>query len=565
MDYPLNPLYASRRSPVMAKNIAATSHPLATAAALQIMQQGGNALDGALASAITLTVVEPTGNGLGSDAFCILWDGKQLHGLNASGRSPGAWTPERFADHSTMPYHGWESVTVPGAVSAWVELSDKFGKLPFAELFKPAINYARNGFLVTPVIAEQWQQAVEEFQDQPGFRQAFMPNGEAPRARQIFQSEEFACSLEKIAQTKGEAFYRGELATAIVDFAEKNGAALSMKDMADHTNEWCGTISQSIGGAELHEIPPNGQGIAALMALGILRNTEIADLHPDSLEALHLQIEAMKLAFMDVETFVSDPDSMVDVRTTHLLEDDYLAARAKLIDQNRATLFPVGAPKDGGTVCLATGDDQGMMVSYIQSNYSGFGSGVVVPGTAISLQNRGAGFTLKEGHPNQVGPNKRPFHTIIPGMIMQDGEPRIAFGLMGGPIQAQGHLQMMLRTQIWGQDPQTAADAPRWRVVDGLDVAIEKGIDPAIVDGLKRLGHNAFFKTADNSFGFGGAQLVKRVDGCYLPGFYPRIDGHAGVFSRPHNVKLALAHSATSSFIAKANLAPEDSLQGVHP
>jgi len=511
----------------MAKNIAATSQPLATASAQQIMQQGGNALDGALAAAITLTVVEPTGNGLGSDAFCILWDGKQLHGLNASGRSPNAWTPERFADHETMPYRGWESVTVPGAVSAWVELSEKFGKLPFADLFKPAINYARNGFLVTPIIAELWQMAAKDLQNQPGFTQAFLPNGKAPRAGQIFRSEDFARSLEKIAQTKGEAFYRGELACAIVAFAQEHGAALSMEDLAEHKNDWCGTISQSFGRSELHEIPPNGQGIAALMALGILRNTEISTLQPDSLESLHLQIEAMKLAFMDVETFVSDPNSMNDVTTTHLLDADYLASRAKLIDRDSATCFPVGAPKDGGTVCLATGDENGMMVSYIQSNYSGFGSGVVVPGTSISLQNRGAGFSLLEGHPNQVGPNKRPFHTIIPGMIMEDGKPRIAFGLMGGPIQAQGHLQMMLRTQIWGQDPQTAADAPRWRVVEGLDVAIENGIAPEIVDGLNRIGHNAYFNREDNSFGFGGAQLVERVEGGYVAGSDPRKDGHA--------------------------------------
>lgn len=530
MTYPLHPLYASRRSPVMAKNIAATSQPLATAAALRIMQKGGNALDAALAAAIALTVVEPTGNGLGSDAFCILWDGEKLHGLNASGRSPKEWTPKRFAGQSNMPYRGWESVTVPGAVSAWVELSDKFGKLPFADLFEPAIEYARNGFLVTPIIAELWRRAAEELHVQPGFQQAFMRAGRAPRAGEVFQSEEFARSLEAIAQTKGDAFYRGELAKAIVGFAQEHDAALSMEDMAAHKNDWCGTISQWMGETELHEIPPNGQGIAALMALGILRNTDIAAQHPDSLESLHLQIEAMKLAFMDVETFVSDPRFMGDVTTTHLLNDDYLASRAKLINRNRATSFPVGAPKDGGTVCLATGDAGGMMVSYIQSNYAGFGSGVVVPGTAISLQNRGAGFTLEEGHPNQVGPNKRPFHTIIPGMVMKDGVPQMAFGLMGGAMQAQGHLQMLLRTQVWSQDPQTAADAPRWRVIAGLDVAIEEGFHPAIVEGLKQLGHNAYFETPQNAFGFGGAQLVQRVEGGYVAGSDPRKDGHAAGF-----------------------------------
>jgi gamma-glutamyltranspeptidase/glutathione hydrolase len=266
------------------------------------------------------------------------------------------------------------------------------------------------------------------------------------------------------------------------------------------------------------------------MALGMLRETEIADLDPDSPEALHLQIEAMKLAFMDVYTFVADNLHMSEVKDSHLLDQAYLASRARLIDRTKASSFPVGAPKNGGTICLATGDADGMMVSYIQSNYAGFGSGVVVPGTGISLQNRGFGFTTKAGHPNQVGPNKRPFHTIIPGFIMGRSEPIMAFGLMGGPMQAQGHLQMMLRTQAWQQDPQTAADAPRWRVISGLDVALESGMNSLAVQKLSDLGHAVVSEAPEASFGFGGAQIVQRIEGGYAAGSDPRKDGHAAGF-----------------------------------
>ena len=530
MKFPIDAPYPSRRSPVLARNLVATSHPLATEAGLSMLRKGGNALDAALAAAITLPVVEPTGNGLGSDAFCILWDGKELHGLNASGRSPSAWTPERFAGKGGMPQRGWESVTMPGAVSAWAELSQRFGKLPFETLFEPAIDYASRGFHVTPIIGELWRRGASTLKEQPGFAAHFMPGGRAPLAGEIFRTPDMAESLRLIAETRGEAFYRGALAGKIAAFARQHGAALTEDDLAAHRNDWCGTISQRFGEAALHEIPPNGQGIAALMALGMLSQTDIADFAPDSAEALHLQIEAMKLAFLDVETYVADEGSMHEITTAHLLDPAYLASRARLIDRSRATEFPVGAPKQGGTVCLATGDADGMMVSYIQSNYAGFGSGVVVPGTGISLQNRGFGFTTQAGHPNEVGPRKRPFHTIIPGFVMGASEPIMAFGLMGGPMQAQGHLQMMLRTQLWGQDPQTAADAPRWRVIVGLDVAIESTMKPDVVQKLGALGHRIALESPDSSFGFGGAQLVHRIAGGYVGGSDFRKDGHAAGF-----------------------------------
>ncbi|MGM4920433.1 gamma-glutamyltransferase [Tardiphaga sp. 813_E8_N1_3] len=527
MQYRHDGLYASRRSPVMARNVVAASQPLATQAGLRMLERGGNALDAALAAAITLTVVEPTGNGIGSDAYCILWDGKELHGLNASGRSPAGWTPERFANHKTFPHRGWESVTVPGAVSAWVDLSERFGKLPFADLFGPAISYAENGFNVSPVIAELWRRGAEELKNQPGFAEAFMPNGRAPAAGELFKAPGHAYSLKLIAETKGEAFYRGELAERIAAFAREHGAVLTATDMAEHRNDWCGTIHQDFGSASLHEIPPNGQGIAALMALGIMRAYGTEGLELDSGDAFHLQIEATKLAFADVYAYAADLDYMRDVTVAHLLNPTYLASRAKLIDRSRAQDFGAGAPKTGGTVCLSTGDASGMMVSYIQSNYSGFGSGVVVPGTGISLQNRGFGFVLTEGHPNQVGPRKRPFQTIIPGFVMQGKEPLMAFGLMGGPMQAQGHLQMMLRMQLWGQDPQTAADAPRWRYVAGLKVAIETAVPDDVAADLASRGHVIEREPPDSAFGFGGAQLVRKIDGGYVAGSDPRKDGLA--------------------------------------
>ncbi|MDQ4136172.1 MAG: gamma-glutamyltransferase family protein, partial [Pseudomonadota bacterium] len=386
LQYRHDALYASRRSPIFARNVVATSQPLAAQAGLSMLARGGNAVDAALATAITLVVVEPSGNGLGSDAFAILWDGKELHGLNASGRSPAGWTPERFGS-GAMPERGWESVTVPGAVSAWVDLSTRFGKLPFATLFEPAIDLADRGFHVSPTIAALWRRAQDLLGHQPGFAEGFLPSGRAPAAGELFINKPLARSLRLIAETKGEAFYRGELARRIAAFAREHGAAMTEADLAEHRNDWCGTISKSFGDVSLHEIPPNGQGIAACMALGILRHLNLGDHEPDSVQALHLQIEAMKLAFRDVDTYVSDISAMTNVTAEHLLDDDYLASRAKLIDPGRAQDFEVGAPQSGGTVYLTAADESGMMVSYIQSNYAGFGSGVVVPGTCISLQN----------------------------------------------------------------------------------------------------------------------------------------------------------------------------------
>lgn len=520
--------YPSRRSPLMADNVVATSHPLAAQAGLMMLARGGNAVDAAIAGAAVLTLVEPTGCGLGSDAFAILWDGERLHGLNASGRAPQAWTPERFAGRDEMPIAGWESVTVPGAVSAWVDLSDRFGKLPFAELLEPAIRYARSGFEVTPKIADLWAKGAAKHRDQPGFAETFLRNGQPPKPGERFFQPDLAETLTAIAETKGRAFYEGALAEKIAAEAARHGAALTLEDMKAHRNDWCGTISRRFGEVSLHEIPPNGQGIAALMALGILEHTAIRDHGPDSVEAAHLQIEAIKIGFRDAWHYVADPDHMAPVSAEDLLDDAYLKARAGEIDPHKAQDFGVGAPKAGGTVYLTAGDAEGMMISFIQSNYKGFGAGVAIPGTGIHMQNRGYGFSLDPASQNHVAGGKRPFHTIIPGFLMGPDGPVSSFGVMGGPMQAQGHVQITLRTQLWGQDPQMAADAPRWRVGEGLSVACEDTMAPALVAGLQALGHELSFEAPDAAFGFGGAQIVQKLpSGGYIAGTDPRKDGAA--------------------------------------
>lgn len=528
MRFPSPPPYPSQRSAVLADNMVAASQPLAGQSGLAMLARGGNAVDAAIAAAVTLTLVEPTGCGLGSDAFAILWDGKALHGLNASGRSPAGWTPERFAALGGIPERGWDTVTVPGAVGGWAELHRRFGKLPFEKLFEPAISLAENGFILSPIIGKAWGIGAEILQNQPGFAGNFMPNGRAPRAGERYANAHVAQTLREIAETRGESFYRGTLARKIAADAKKHGAALSEDDLAANRPDWGGTISQSFDDVALHEIPPNGQGISACMALGMLQHTNIRDFGPDEAGALHLMWEAMKLAFRDSAAYVADGDHMTDVTAKQLLDPGYLADRAKLINPSRAQDFSSGAPRRGGTVCLSAADSTGMMISFIQSNYAGFGSGVVVPETGIHLQNRGCGFTLEPGHPNEIGPRKRPFHTIIPGFLMAGGQPRMAFGLMGGMMQSQGHVQLVLRTQLWGQDVQTAADAPRWRVTDGLGISCEAALRGPALEKLAAMGHDIVFEAPDLSFGFGGAQLIHRLPaGGYAGGSDPRKDGGA--------------------------------------
>jgi gamma-glutamyltranspeptidase / glutathione hydrolase len=518
--------YSSRRMPVLAANVVATSQPLASQAGASMLARGGNAVDAALAAAITLTVVEPCNNGLGSDAFAIVAKGGAVHGLNASGRSPAAMTLERFDGVERMPMLGWDSVTVPGAVSAWVELSTRFGKLPFETLFEPAIGYAERGYLVSPVIAQQWAAVAGLYAGRDEFARVFLPGGRAPRAGERVVLADLGWSLRKIAQSRGEAMYHGELGRAVVAASREGGGLFTEHDFADHRADWVEPISIDFAGVRVHEIPPNGQGIAALMALGILSGTDVLALDVDSAASLHLQIEAMKLAFADVHRMVSDPATM-EVPITSLLDAGYLASRAKQIDRDRAGDFAHGVPPSSDTVYLCAADDSGTMISYIQSNYFAFGSGVVVPGTGISLQNRGSGFVLERGHPNCVGPAKRPFHTIIPGFVTKDGAPVLAFGVMGGPMQPQGHVQMVLRMFGHGQNPQAAADAPRWQVAEGRSVLVEDGISEAVRSELAAMGHEI---AVAPPLMFGGAQAALRIDGGYVAATESRKDGVVAAF-----------------------------------
>lgn len=521
-DFP----YTSQRMPLLARNVVSTSQPLASAAGLLMLARGGNAVDAALATAITLTVVEPCMNGIGGDAFAIIWDGKQMHGLNASGRAPEKWTPEYFSRYESMPVRGWDSVTVPGTVSAWRALSDRFGTVPFADLFEPALRHARDGYMVSPTVHRQWQAQVPDMLPHPGYREAFAPEGRAPLPGESFICPGQAHTLERIAATKGDAFYQGDLARAIADHARNTGGLMDEADLAAHRCDWVEPISVNYRHVTLHEIGPNGQGIGALMALGMLEHFDMKAAGLDSALSQHLQIEAMKLAFADMQAFVADPDAMQRVTASDLLDSNYLAARAKLIDPDRAAPARAGTPHSGGTVYLTAADQNGMMVSFIQSNFKGFGSGVVVPNTGIALQNRGSGFSLQPGHPNQVAPGKQPFHTIIPGFLTQAGAPLMSFGLMGGSMQAQGHLQMTVRVADHGQNPQAASDAPRWRVMDdNHTVAVEWNFPQEAIEGLIARGH--VVKVAKRfETEFGCAQIAMKTEHGYIAASDHRKDGY---------------------------------------
>ncbi len=514
--------YPSRRMPVYGRAAVATSQPLAVEAGWAALEQGGNAVDAAVAAAITLTVVEPTMNGIGSDAFVLLWEGGRLYGLNASGRSPAAWTPERFAGRQAMPSAGWDAVTVPGCVSAWAALSGRFGRLPFATLFDRAIRHAREGYLVSPITAEVWAEEADRLGGFDDFRRVFLPDGRAPEPGEVFRAPDHAGTLATVAATDGKDFYTGSIADRIASASVAGGGALTHEDLANHRADWVEPISVDYRGYRLYEIPPNGQGLAALIALGILGHHDVAAWPVDSADRTHLLIEAMKLALADAWRYVSDPESM-EPGWEAFLRDDYLAARAALIRMDTAGEAPPGEP-ESDTVYLATADAEGRMVSYIQSNFHAFGSGIVVPGTGIALQNRGSGFALTPGHPNRVGPRKRPFHTIIPGFLTRDGAPVLSFGVMGGPMQAQGHVQMVVRIVDDGQNPQAASDAPRWRVIGGRTVAIEEGTSPAVVEDLRGRGHDVEVRTFR---AFGGAQIIQRLATGYCAASDSRKDGLA--------------------------------------
>ncbi len=530
MTFNFNAPYNSTRLPLFARNVVSTSHPLAAQAGLRMMLKGGNAVDAAVAAAATLTLTEPVSNGLGSDSFCILWDGQQLHGLNASGCAPQTWTPDYFkrkygADVATPPKRGFDSVTVPGAVSSWVALSERFGKLPFADLMEPAIEIAERGYLLPVVVQQKWAAATPELQSLPGFAESFLPWGRAPNVGELFQFKAAARGLRAIAESKGQAFYGGEIAQAIERFSAQHGGTLTAQDFANYRPEWVTPIAQNYRGYTLHEIPPNGQGIAALIALGILEHFDVAGLPVDGVDSQHLQIEAMKLAFADVYRYVADPGSM-EVTPAQMLEPAYLASRAKLIQMNKAQDFGTGNPVKGGTIYLTAADENGMMVSFIQSNYMGFGSGCVEPQFGVSLQNRGHGFNVQAGglNPaNLVAPGKRPFHTIIPAFLTKDGQPVMSYGVMGANMQPQGHMQTLVRMLDYGQNPQAACDAPRWRYNEGLSINVEAAMHAPTVQGLASRGHQ--MDVINDSYqDFGAGQFIWRMGDPKVQGYVAASD-----------------------------------------
>ncbi len=508
------------------RGAVATSQPLAAIAGMEMLWAGGNAVDAAIAGAIALTVVEPTSNGIGSDAFALVWDGK-LHGLNGSGKSPENLKLELFGGLDGVPEVGWRSVTVPGAVSAWRTLWERWGGLPFEQLFEPAIRYAREGFPVSPVTANAWGRASQRFLTLQSaefipFQQVFFPDGRAPLAGEIWHSQIHAQTLQEIATTGSESFYRGKLAEHMVNFAADTGGYLTLDDLATHQADWVNPISTNYRGIKVWEIPPNTQGIATLMALNILSGFDLSKIERESPESYHLQIEAIKLAFADLYKYIGD-ESFLEVTVPQLLSDDYAASRRALIGENAIPRANFGLPK-GGTVYLAAADGE-LMVSLIQSNYMGFGSGILPPETGIALQNRGCCFTLESNHPNQLAPKKRPLHTIIPGFLTQGDQPIGPFGVMGGAMQPQGHLQVVVNMLDYGMNPQVALDAPRWRFMSDSTIKIESTSSSHIVNGLKERRHNAIVSSSPEFFGKG--QIIARCNGALVAASEPRADGLA--------------------------------------
>jgi gamma-glutamyltranspeptidase/glutathione hydrolase len=524
--------FPSQRMPLLAANgIVATSQPLAAQAGLSMLRRGGNAVDAAVATAIALTVLEPTANGIGGDAFALVWDGTRLHGLNGSGRAPAALQASdlRQQGFDEMPVHGWLPVTVPGAPAAWGDLHRRFGRLPLDEVMRPAIQYAAEGYPVSPIVAQSWARAADQFLGLPGpafsgWETTFAPKGRTPRAGARWKSPFQAQTLQLLASQGVRAFYEGELAEKITAFARESGGLLDMDDLTSHHSSWVEPIRVAYREYEVWEIPPNGQGLAALISLALLAGLDLSAYPQGSEEATHLQIEAMKLAFADAERFIADPEH-VAVPVAGLLDPAYIAARRALIG-SRALAPHYGDPSQSGTVYLCTADRDGMMVSYIQSNYQGFGSGIVIPETGISLHNRGANFSLVEGHPNEAAGGKRPYHTIIPGFLTRAGQPVGPFGVMGGFMQPQGHVQVVVGTVDYGLNPQAVLDAPRWRVTGGLNIELEPGFPEQFALSLADRGHNVQLPVQQTNFGRG--QIIWQLgDGVLVAGSDRRADGAA--------------------------------------
>lgn len=529
------------RSEVIAQHgMAATSQPLATQVALDILKKGGNAIDAAIAANAVLGLMEPTGNGMGGDLFAIIWDSKteQLYGLNASGRSPHSLTLEYFKSngYEKIPAYGPLPVSVPGAVDGWFEMHGKFGTMDMQEILQPAINYAKDGFPVSELIAWYMEKGAANLQRFPGFKEVYMPNGRTPKKGEIFKNSGLANTLEKIAKGGRDAFYKGDIAKTIADYMEQLGGFLSEKDFADHTSEWVEPVSVNYRGYDVWELPPNGQGIAALQQLKILEGYDLKSMGFGSAEYIHTFTEAKKLAFEDRAKFYADMD-FYKTPIDWLISAEYAAERRQLIDPNKASnSLPAGQLKDGDTIYMTVADKDGNMVSLIQSNYRGMGSGMTPPGLGFILQDRGELFSLEEGHANVYASHKRPFHTIIPAFITKDGRPWISFGLMGGATQPQGHAQIVINMVDFGMNLQEAGDAPRILhtgssqptgevMTDGGTLQLESGIDYEVIRKLVLMGHRVSWNVGS----YGGYQAIMwdSINKVYYGASESRKDGQA--------------------------------------
>lgn len=524
--------YASNRFCITARNgMVATGSALASSAGLEILKAGGNAVDAAVATAAALTVVEPTANGLGSDSFAIIWMKGKLYGMNASGYSPKNISAEdvrRRCPDGKMPAYGWIPVMVPGAVRSWASLIERFGNLTLAEVLAPAIRYAEEGYPLSPVLAHMWERAVKiytkRFGNDPVYAEwfrTFTKNGESYKFADIVRLPDHARALRLIAQTNAEAFYDGEIAEQFCAQSARDGGYFCREDLSSYQVKWTAPISVNYRGYDVWEIPPNGQGITALMALNILKESEFGQ--KECTESYHRQLEAMKMAFADAKKYITDADHM-KVDYHHFLDPEYGRRRAAEITAEAHVPQFSDVPKSG-TVYLCTADRFGNMVSYIQSNYMGFGSGIVLEGYGVALQNRGADFSLNEEDVNVLAPHKKSYHTIIPGFLTKDGKAVGPFGVMGGYMQPQGHVQTVMNFVDFGLNPQMALDAPRWQWLEGNKVIVEPGMKPEIVWDLKRRGHEISIAPDRLSFGR-GEMIIRTPEGVLIGGTESRTDAN---------------------------------------
>ena len=525
--------FAARRSVVMTRNgMVATSQPLASEAGLAILKKGGNALDAAIATALTLGVVEPMSTGIGGDAFLLYYRAadQRIYGVNGSGRCPRRLTLDALRQRGIegVPSKGWGSVTVPGAIDAFAEVLERHGRLSFADVVEPALTYARDGFPVSEVIADQWRHDAPLLSQHPASAQAYLIDGKPPQAGDVHRQPHLAETLRILADEGRDAFYRGSIAKRIVAFSQADGGFFDLEDFAAHTTEWVEPIGTDYRGHTVLELPPNGQGITALMALNVLEGFDLAAHDYGSAPYYHLLIEATKQAFADRNRYVADP-AFASVPVAGLLSKTYAAARRQEIDPARAGDFSPGAPAAfGDTVYVSCVDAERNVVSLIHSLFQGFGSGIVAGDTGICLQNRGAGFAADPSHPNALQPGKRPFHTIIPAMILRDGKPWLSYGVMGGHMQAQGHVQVALNSIDFGMNVQEALEAPRYRIMGGREVALERAVPQAVRDELGFMGHELWPRGAQHvSYGGGQAILIDHERGVLQGGSDYRKDGCA--------------------------------------